>query len=117
MFEATFLLGLRTLIPDRALWNDGILQGQTRIPIFTGGSKLDGGTAAGVLCRDLGFELHFRLKDDCCMLQAEIFAILKAFETVVCRPTSESFMIFVYNQFALRELCPSGVNHGLFMRS
>ena len=90
-----FLPGLRTLIPDGALWNGGILQGQKRTPIFTHGSKFGGDT--DVLYRSLSLQLHFRLKEDCRELQTKIFAILKAIVAIAGRPTSdaESYMIFV----------------------
>ena len=66
------------LIPESAQWNGGALQRQRGIPIFTDGSKLGGGTGAGVFCREFGLELHFRLTNNCRVFQAEIFAILKA---------------------------------------
>ena len=50
--------------------------------LITDGSKLGGGTGAGVFCRELDLELHFRLNDDCSVFQADIFAILKAFEAI-----------------------------------
>ena len=80
MPEAIFLPGLRIFIPERAQWNSGILQGLRGIPIFTDGSKLAEDTDAGVFCRELGPELHFRLSGDCSVFQAEIFAILARFE-------------------------------------
>ena len=76
VFEAMFLPGLRMLIPQRAQWNGGVLQGQRFISIFTDGSKL----GAGVFCRELGLELHFRLNDVCSVFQAKILAIFKAIE-------------------------------------
>ena len=66
-----------------AQWNSEVLQGQSGIPIFTDGSRLGGGTIVVVFCRELSLELHFRLKNDCSVLQAEIFAILKAIEVAV----------------------------------
>ena len=75
--EAMFLPVLKMLIPERAQWNGGVLQGQRGIPIFTDGSKLGGGTGAGVFCRELGLELQFRL-NACSVFQVEIFAILNA---------------------------------------
>ena len=105
--EAIFLPGLKTVIPERAQWNGGILQGQRRsIFIFTDGSKLGVGTGAGVFCRELSFEHHFRLTDDCRVLQAEIFAILKTIETIACPSTLDlgSHMIFVDSQGFLREI-------------
>ena len=35
MPEVMFLPGFRTLIPDSAQWNDGVLQVRKSIPIFT----------------------------------------------------------------------------------
>ena len=35
MPEVMFLPGFRTLIPDSAQWNDGVLQGRKDIPTFT----------------------------------------------------------------------------------
>ena len=52
--------------------------GQRDIPIFTDGSKLSGGTGAGVLCRGLGLELHFRLKDACSVFQEEAIQAIVA---------------------------------------
>ena len=62
--EAMFLPGLRILIPYRAQWNCGLIQEQEGISIYTDGTEIGGGTGAGVFCRELGLELHFRLKDD-----------------------------------------------------
>ena len=52
---------------------------------------------AGVFCRELGFELHFRLNDDCGVFQAKIYAILKATEAKAGGPASDSetYMIYV----------------------
>ena len=71
--------------------------------IFTDESKLDRSAGAGVFCRKLGLELHFRLNDDCSVFQSEIFAILKAIEATVGGPTSysKSYMIFVDSQAAI----------------
>ena len=90
--EAMFLSGLRMLIPERAQWNSGVLQGQRGIPIFTDGSNLGEGTS-----RELGLELHFRLNDNSNVFQLEIFAILKAIKVITVGLTSdsESYMIFV----------------------
>ena len=71
LFETLLPPGLRMVIPDRALWNGRVFQGQKGIPIFTDGSKLDGGTVAGVFCREL--DLHLRLKNDCSVFKVEIF--------------------------------------------
>ena len=97
VFEAMFLPGLRMLIPQRAQWNGGVLQGQRFISIFTDGSKL----GAGVFCRELRLELPFQLDDDCSMFQAKIFAILKAIEAIAGGPASdsESYVIFVESWF------------------
>ena len=113
MPEAIFLPGLRILVPERAQWNGGVLQGQRVIPIFTDGCKLRGGTDAGVFCWKLGRELHFRVNDDCSVFQAEIFAILKSIDVVAGGPTSdsESYMIFVESSCPLRR---SGAIHGSF---
>ena len=62
MPEAMFLSSLGILIPDRAQWNGEVLQGQRGTSICADGSKLSGGVGAGVFARELGFELHFRLK-------------------------------------------------------
>ena len=55
-------------------------------------------------CRELGLELHFRLNDNCSVFQAKIFTILKAIEAIASGPAlySESYVIFVYSQVALR---------------
>ena len=89
-----FLPGVRILIPNRAQWNGGvgIVQLHSDIPIFTDGSKVGEGTGAGVFCSKFNIELHFRLKDDCSVFQAKIFAILK---TSGPASNSESYMIFV----------------------
>ena len=52
--------GLRMLMPERAQFNGGLLQGQKCIPIFTDGSKLGECTGAGVFCRELGLELQVK---------------------------------------------------------
>ena len=62
---------------------------------YTDGSKLDGGTGAGVFCRELGLELHFRLSDEWDFRNLE-------------SPTSysEFYMNFVDSQAALRANVP-----------
>ena len=67
-------------------------------------SQIGGSTGAGVFCRELGLELHFRLNDECSVFQAEIFTILKAIVATAGGPTSdsESYMISVDCQAALR---------------
>ena len=96
-----FLPGLRMLIPERSQWNDGVLQEQRGISIFTDGSKLGGSIGAVVFCRELRLELPFQLDDDCSMFQAKIFAILKAIEAIAGGPASdsESYVIFVESWF------------------
>ena len=64
MTEAMFLSGLSILIPNRALWNGVLFQGQKGIPIFTVELKLGGDTVAEHFGRELGLEFYFRLKDD-----------------------------------------------------
>ena len=73
------------------------------ICICTHASKLGGSTGAGVFCRKLDPELHFKLNGDC-LFQAEIFAILKTIEAIArgAFPDSESYVIFVDSQAALR---------------
>ena len=78
MPEAIFLPVLSILIPERAQWNGGVLQGQRGKLIFTDGTKLSGGTCTEVCVRRLGLELHFKLNDDCSVFKAEVLAILKA---------------------------------------
>ena len=56
--------GLRILIPDRALWNGGVFQVKGGIPNCRNGSNLGEGAGHGVLCKELGLKLHFRLKDN-----------------------------------------------------
>ena len=82
---------------DRTQWNDGALQGQKGIPTFADRSKF---------CGELGLELHFRLMNYCSVFQAEIFAVLKAIETIAdgFALDLESYMIFISNQVALGDI-------------
>ena len=77
--EAMFLPGI-----------GGVHQRQTGILIFTDRITVGRGTGARVFCRELGFELHFMLKNNCSVFQTEIFAILKAVEAIAGGPASDS---------------------------
>ena len=63
-----FLPGLRILIPGRIPMESW---GREVYPSSTDGSKLGGCIGAGVFCKELGLEIHFRLNH---IFQAEIFA-------------------------------------------
>ena len=101
MPNAIFLPALRILIPERR-WGTPGAERST----ITDGSKLGVDTAAGVFCRQLGLELHFRLNYDCSVFRVEIFAILKAIKAISGGPTSdaESCIISVDSQAVLRAI-------------
>ncbi|XP_073811046.1 uncharacterized protein [Musca autumnalis] len=92
-------------IPDREAWthNSSPLPG---IEVYTDGSKMEGGTGAGVYSDTLNLRISYKLSENCSVFQAEIFAVTKAAELIknmegdIAGPVT----IYVDSQAALKSL-------------
>ncbi|XP_073822991.1 uncharacterized protein [Musca autumnalis] len=81
------------------------------IKIYTDGSKMESGTGAGVYSNSLNLRLSFKLKENCSVFRAEVFAVRKAAELIskmkgdIIGPVT----IYIDSQAGLESLRPHSI--------
>lgn len=77
----------------------------SKLNIFTDGSKMTEGTGCGVFCNELELEKSYRLRNDCSIFQAEVYAIAMAARLISeFRICSSDISFFVDSQAAIMAL-------------
>lgn len=72
---------IEILIPSRDKWNGANLP-LISLSIYTDGSDMEEGVREGVFIEQIGMAVTYMMDGKCCVFQAEIFAIIKAAETI-----------------------------------
>lgn len=94
-----------TIIPSKEDWDNGLINCNKGISIYTDGSKLNDKVGGGVYSEKLGTSISFRLPDHCSVFQAEILAIKESLLTLGKNVfTSREIYIYSDSQAALRSL-------------
>ena len=91
--------------PSREQWEYNRVNINNEICIYTDGSKTSEGTGCGIYCEELNIRQSVKLKKDCSIFQAEVYAVFLAARCVSMRVISRSdITFFIDSQAAIKAL-------------
>lgn len=102
---ADFNKKINTCFPTREQWERNVVIKISDINVYTDGSKMDTGTGCGIFCEKLEISESIRLKNECTVFQAEVFAVAEAARLISMRALSKSdITIFIDSQAAIKAI-------------